>query len=82
MFEQQAPIFLIGQVKLAERSSVWFGIVIRGDNEPIISGANHVQKDAPDDWETGRGGAPSHVAWLHRPRPQRLLAAALHATPR
>ena len=30
---------VVGQVSLGERSSVWFGAVIRGDNEPIVIGA-------------------------------------------
>ena len=29
---------VIGQVKLGDESSVWFGAVIRGDNEPIVIG--------------------------------------------
>lgn len=29
---------LIGDVRLAARSSVWFGAVVRGDNEPITIG--------------------------------------------
>ncbi|WP_417449696.1 gamma carbonic anhydrase family protein [Kordiimonas sp.] len=29
---------VIGNVKLAPRSSVWFGVTIRGDNDPIIVG--------------------------------------------
>ncbi|MEO6565073.1 MAG: gamma carbonic anhydrase family protein [Casimicrobiaceae bacterium] len=30
---------LIGSVVLEESASVWFGVVIRGDNEPIVVGA-------------------------------------------
>jgi carbonic anhydrase/acetyltransferase-like protein (isoleucine patch superfamily) len=30
---------LIGKVKLEEGASVWFGAVLRGDNEPILIGA-------------------------------------------
>lgn len=30
---------LIGQVRLEEFASVWFGAVLRGDNEPIVVGA-------------------------------------------
>ncbi|MDB5930074.1 MAG: transferase hexapeptide repeat containing protein [Polaromonas sp.] len=38
---------LVGQVALAERSSVWFGAIIRGDNEPIVIGAaSNVQEGA------------------------------------
>lgn len=29
---------VIGDVRLAENSSIWFGVVIRGDNEPITVG--------------------------------------------
>ena len=50
-FENHAPKFanrttswiaptacLIGQISLAEQTSVWFGAVLRGDNEPITIG--------------------------------------------
>jgi carbonic anhydrase/acetyltransferase-like protein (isoleucine patch superfamily) len=38
---------VIGQVFLAENSSVWFGAVIRGDNEPIRIGArSNVQENS------------------------------------
>lgn len=38
---------LVGQVTLCPHSSVWFGAVIRGDNEPIIIGAaSNVQEGA------------------------------------
>jgi carbonic anhydrase/acetyltransferase-like protein (isoleucine patch superfamily) len=38
---------LIGQVILGEHSSVWFGAVMRGDNEPIrIGAASNVQEGA------------------------------------
>ncbi|MDM0003090.1 gamma carbonic anhydrase family protein [Variovorax sp. J22P240] len=38
---------LIGQVELGERSSVWFGAAIRGDNEPIrIGDATNIQEGA------------------------------------
>ena len=50
-FENNAPTFanrqtswiaptacLIGQISLAEQTSVWFGAVLRGDNEPITIG--------------------------------------------
>jgi carbonic anhydrase/acetyltransferase-like protein (isoleucine patch superfamily) len=30
---------VIGRVRLAARASVWFGAVLRGDNEPIVVGA-------------------------------------------
>jgi carbonic anhydrase/acetyltransferase-like protein (isoleucine patch superfamily) len=38
---------VIGDVRLAEDSSVWFGAVIRGDNTPIVIGArSNVQEGA------------------------------------
>ena len=38
---------LIGDVRLGERASVWFGAVIRGDNTPILIGArSNVQEGA------------------------------------
>ena len=38
---------LIGQVQLGERASVWFGAVVRGDNEPIeIGEGSNVQEGA------------------------------------
>ena len=38
---------VIGQVKLGERASVWFGAVVRGDNEPIeVGDASNVQEGA------------------------------------
>jgi carbonic anhydrase/acetyltransferase-like protein (isoleucine patch superfamily) len=42
-----AEATLIGQVTLGERSSVWFGAVIRADNAPICIGADsNVQEGA------------------------------------
>ncbi|MEJ8855101.1 gamma carbonic anhydrase family protein [Variovorax robiniae] len=38
---------LIGQVRLGEQASVWFGAVVRGDNEPIdIGDASNIQEGA------------------------------------
>jgi len=38
---------LIGLVELHESASVWFGAALRGDNEPIVVGANsNVQENA------------------------------------
>lgn len=38
---------LIGQVEIGERASVWFGAVLRGDNEPICIGAcSNIQEGA------------------------------------
>jgi carbonic anhydrase/acetyltransferase-like protein (isoleucine patch superfamily) len=36
---------LIGKVVIAERASVWFGAVLRGDNEPIVIGAGSNVQD-------------------------------------
>jgi carbonic anhydrase/acetyltransferase-like protein (isoleucine patch superfamily) len=38
---------IIGQVTLEENASVWFGVAMRGDNEPIVVGAgSNVQEGA------------------------------------
>lgn len=38
---------LVGRVVLADAASVWFGAVLRGDNEPIVVGArSNVQENA------------------------------------
>jgi len=38
---------VLGRVVLAEGASVWFGAVLRGDNEPIVIGAgSNVQENA------------------------------------
>ena len=38
---------VVGRVKLGERASVWFGAVLRGDNEPISVGdESNVQESA------------------------------------
>jgi len=40
-------VTLIGQVRLGERTSVWFAAVVRGDNETIdIGDASNVQEGA------------------------------------
>lgn len=36
---------LIGDVRLEEEASVWFGAVLRGDNEPLIIGARSNVQD-------------------------------------
>ena len=42
-----AEATLIGRVRLGEQASVWFGAVVRGDNEPIdIGDASNVQEGA------------------------------------
>ena len=38
---------IVGRIIMAENSSVWFGAVMRGDNEPITIGArSNVQDNA------------------------------------
>lgn len=37
---------VIGNVELGERASVWFGVVIRGDNEPVRIGRGSNIQDA------------------------------------
>lgn len=63
---------LIGDVRLGERASVWFGAVIRADNTPIIIGAEtniqdgavcHSDPGAP--LTIGRGVTVGHQAILH-----------------
>jgi carbonic anhydrase/acetyltransferase-like protein (isoleucine patch superfamily) len=36
---------IIGDIRLAEDASVWFGAVLRGDNEPILIGARSNVQD-------------------------------------
>jgi carbonic anhydrase/acetyltransferase-like protein (isoleucine patch superfamily) len=36
---------LVGDVRLAEDASVWFGALLRGDNEPIVIGARSNVQD-------------------------------------
>lgn len=63
---------LIGDVRLAERASVWFGAVVRADNTPILIGEEsniqdgavcHSDPHAP--LVIGRGVTVGHQAILH-----------------
>lgn len=63
---------LIGDVRLGERASVWFGAVLRGDNEPILIGAGsniqenavlHVDPGCP--LHVGQNVTVGHQAMLH-----------------
>jgi carbonic anhydrase/acetyltransferase-like protein (isoleucine patch superfamily) len=63
---------VIGRVKLENQSSVWFGAVIRGDNELILIGENsnvqdgcvlHTDKGSP--LSIGRNCTIGHKAMLH-----------------
>ena len=50
---------VIGNVHLAAGSSVWFGAVLRGDNEPIIVGENsNIQENSVLHTDAG---APLHI---------------------
>ncbi|WP_262689500.1 gamma carbonic anhydrase family protein [Kordiimonas aestuarii] len=63
---------VIGNVKLSARSSVWFGVTIRGDNDPITIGEGsniqdqsvlHTDMGAPID--IGRDVTIGHKVMLH-----------------
>ena len=63
---------VIGQVALGSGVSVWFGAVIRGDNEPITVGAgSNIQENAVlhTDWgfplTVGENCTIGHKAMLH-----------------
>jgi carbonic anhydrase/acetyltransferase-like protein (isoleucine patch superfamily) len=63
---------LIGKVVLKRNASVWFGAILRGDNEPIVVGENsnvqdgavlHTDMGAP--LTIGRDVTIGHMAMLH-----------------
>lgn len=63
---------VIGKVRLGEGASVWFGAVLRGDNEPITVGARsniqdgavvHTDEGIPA--TIGAGVSVGHMAMLH-----------------
>ncbi|MFZ5931183.1 MAG: gamma carbonic anhydrase family protein [Pseudomonadota bacterium] len=63
---------LVGRVVLKNNASVWFGAVLRGDNEPITIGENsNVQDNAVlhtgmgDPCTIGRNVTVGHMAMLH-----------------
>jgi len=63
---------LIGKVTLGAQSTVWFGVTIRGDNEPITIGAgSNVQEgtvmhtDMGYPLDIGSGVSIGHQAMLH-----------------
>ena len=63
---------LIGRVVLGPGASVWYGAVLRGDNEPIVIGANsNVQEgvvlhtDPGQPLTVGEGVTVGHQAMLH-----------------
>jgi carbonic anhydrase/acetyltransferase-like protein (isoleucine patch superfamily) len=63
---------LIGDVRLAPNASVWFGAVLRGDNEPIIVGENSnvqdgavLHTDPGSPLTLGANVTVGHMAMLH-----------------
>ncbi len=63
---------LVGDVILKPGASVWFGAVLRGDNEPIIVGEDtNIQEnsvlhtDMGEPLTLGRGVTVGHMAMLH-----------------
>src|SRR5665811_2466717 len=63
---------LVGSVRLGEGASIWYGAVLRADNEPITIGARsnvqdncvfHVEVDAPV--ILGEGVSVGHNAVIH-----------------
>ena len=63
---------VIGDVSLGERVNIWFGAVLRGDNEPIVIGDDsNVQEgcvlhnDPGFPLTVGRGVTIGHQAMLH-----------------
>ena len=63
---------VIGHVILKPGASVWFGAVLRGDNDPITIGENSniqdgsvLHTDAGEPLTIGRGVTVGHMAMLH-----------------
>ena len=63
---------VVGNVTLERNSSIWYGAVLRGDNEPIIIGENsNVQEgsvlhtDPGSPLTLGAGVTVGHMAMLH-----------------
>jgi carbonic anhydrase/acetyltransferase-like protein (isoleucine patch superfamily) len=63
---------LIGSVVMHARSSVWFNVVVRGDNDPIVIGeetnvqdGSVLHTDAGVPLTLGRGVTVGHKAMLH-----------------
>jgi carbonic anhydrase/acetyltransferase-like protein (isoleucine patch superfamily) len=63
---------VIGDIRLADEASVWFGAVLRGDNDPIVVGEQsniqdhavlHTDKGAP--LTLGARVTVGHLAMLH-----------------
>ena len=63
---------LVGRIILRENASVWFGAVLRGDNEPIVVGENSnvqdgagLHTDIGSPLTLGRDVTVGHLAMLH-----------------
>lgn len=63
---------LIGRVTLRRNASIWFGAVLRGDNEPIVVGEDSnvqdgcvLHTDAGTPLLIGKGVTVGHLAMLH-----------------
>jgi carbonic anhydrase/acetyltransferase-like protein (isoleucine patch superfamily) len=63
---------LIGEVRLGHNASIWFGAVLRGDNAPLIIGANSnvqdnaiLHTDAGIPLELGESVTVGHAAMIH-----------------
>ena len=63
---------VLGNVRLARDASVWFGAVLRGDNDPIVVGegsniqdASVLHTDTGSPLTIGRGVTVGHQAMLH-----------------
>jgi carbonic anhydrase/acetyltransferase-like protein (isoleucine patch superfamily) len=63
---------LIGDVRLAAGASIWFGAVLRGDNEPIVVGENSnvqdgavLHTDPGSPLTLGANVTVGHMAMLH-----------------
>jgi carbonic anhydrase/acetyltransferase-like protein (isoleucine patch superfamily) len=63
---------LVGDVRLSAGSSVWFGAVLRGDNEPIVVGENSnvqdgavLHTDLGSPLTLGANVTVGHMAMLH-----------------
>lgn len=64
--------FVIGNVTMKSNSSIWFGAVLRGDNEPIVIGEDSnvqdgaiLHTDPGSPLTLGRGVTVGHMAMLH-----------------
>ena len=63
---------VLGRVRLERNASVWFGAVLRGDNDPIVVGENSniqdgsvLHTDAGSPLTIGRNVTVGHQAMLH-----------------